>query len=413
MRKKQLLAVALSVCLAVTPPMSVNAQTGLTVEKDSAAEETVSESESGSETVEETVSEGESSTTAETVSESGSESTTEAETASGSEAESTTEAETASESESESTTETETVSESESTTEAETASESENTTETESTSESNINSIAKAYADSDSDSAVSAENSITEDFEAVTDFWGMTGTLVDESKLSIAEDGSNHYLAANGQKYATRTATKTFENVPDMETAEVSFKWYTTSLTSDSRTGRPGITLKSGDVDVVSVYVGEMRDAGADTAVYYSVQGGEITDTGKKVKAGAVQDVKISVDFASQKAVITINGEEYATVDVNAAAGKVDALMLNMAGGKGSGKTYTVNMGIDDFAMSWTEAQPSEGTISEDFESVTDFWGMTGALVSESKLSIAEDGKQPLSGSKRSEVCNQNSDKDL
>ena len=63
MRKKQLLAVALSVCLAVTPPMSVNAQTGLTVEKDSAAEETVSESESGSETVEETVSEGESSTT--------------------------------------------------------------------------------------------------------------------------------------------------------------------------------------------------------------------------------------------------------------------------------------------------------------------------------------------------------------
>ena len=234
MRKKQLLAVALSVCLAVTPPMSVNAQTGLTVEKDSAAAETVSESESGSETVEETVSEGESSTTAEVASESESESTTEAETASESESESTTEVETAS--------------------------------------ESDINSIAKVYADSDSDSAVSAENSITEDFEAVTDFWGMTGTLVDESKLSIAEDGSNHYLAVNGQKYATRTATKTFENVPDMETAEVSFKWYTTSLTSDSRTGRPGITLKSGDVDVVSVYVGEMRDAGADTAVYYSVR---------------------------------------------------------------------------------------------------------------------------------------------
>ena len=185
----------------------------------------------------------------------------------------------------------------------------------------------------------------------MTDFWGMTGTLVDESKLSIAEDGSNHYLAANGQKYATRTATKTFENVPDMETAEVSFKWYTTSLTSDSRTGRPGITLKSGDVEVVSVYVGEMRDAGADTAVYYSVQGGEITDTGKKVKAGAVQDVKISVDFTTMKAVITINGEEYATVDVNMAATKVDALMLNMAGGNGSGKTYTVNMGIDDFAL--------------------------------------------------------------
>ena len=380
MRKKQLLAVALSVCLAVTPPMSVNAQTGLTVEKDSAAAETVSESESGSETVEETVSEGESSTTAEVASESESESTTEAETASESGSESTTEAETASESESESTTE------------AETASESENTTEAESTSESDINSIAKVYADSDSDSAVSAENSITEDFEAVTDFWGMTGTLVDESKLSIAEDGSNHYLAVNGQKYATRTATKTFDNLPNMGTAEVSFKWYTTSLTSDSRTGRPGITLKSGDVEVVSVYVGEMRDAGADTAVYYSVQGGEITDTGKKVKAGAVQDVKISVDFTTMKAVITINGEEYATVDVNMAATKVDALMLNMAGGKGSGKTYTVNMGIDDFAMSWTEAQPSEGTISEDFESVTDFWGMTGALVDESKLSIAEDG---------------------
>ena len=392
MRKKQLLAVALSVCLAVTPPMSVNAQTGLTVEKDSAAAETVSESESGSETVEETVSEGESSTTAEVASESESESTTEAETASGSGSESTTEAETASESES--TTEAETASESgsENTTEAETASESENTTEAESTSESDINSIAKVYADSDSDSAVSAENSITEDFEAVTDFWGMTGVLVDESKLSIAEDGSNHYLAVNGQKYATRTATKTFENVPDMETAEVSFKWYTTSLTSDSRTGRPGITLKSGDVDVVSVYVGEMRDAGADTAVYYSVQGGDITDTGKKVKAGAVQDVKISVDFTTMKAVITINGEEYATVDVNMAATKVDALMLNMAGGKGSDKTYTVNMGIDDYAMSWTEAQPSEGTISEDFEAVTDFWGMTGTLVDENKLSIAEEG---------------------
>ncbi len=376
MRKKQILAVALSVCLAVTPTMSVSAQT-VADWGDNASAEAVSESESGSEDVvdengsetsTETAveSEGESETATETTAESGGESETATETTAESEGESETATETAAESEGESEVATETTAESEGESEtatettAESEDESETTTETVSESESENSTVAQTVSKSDNNIVVSAENIVTEDFEAVTDYWGMTGTLVDENKLSIAEDGDNHYLAVNGQKYATRTATKTFDNMPDMGTADIAFRWYTTSLTSDSKTGRPGITLKSGDVEVVSIYVGEMRSEGADTAVYYSVQGGEITDTGKTVKSGAVQDVKISVDFLTMKAVITINSEEFATIDVNAAASKVDALMLNMAGGNGSGKTYTVNMGIDDFSLSYTEAQGIE-----------------------------------------------------
>ncbi len=199
-----------------------------------------------------------------------------------------------------------------------------------------------------------AEGTVTVDCGTLD---GWSGSLVSESKLSVAEAGGSKYLAMNGEKYATRTAAKSLGELPDMGTATVSFKWYTTSLTSDSRKGTPGITLKSGDVEVVSVYMGEARGTAETEAVYYSVQGTAPTKIpSKTLTTAAAHNVVVSVDFSILKATIFIDGEEYITADVNAAATKVDTLMLNMAGGNGSGKTYTVNMGIGDFSMNYTNA---------------------------------------------------------
>ena len=211
---------------------------------------------------------------------------------------------------------------------------------------------------------------IEENFDSLSDLWGMTGDLA--GSLSLADGNSEKYLRVNGTKLATKTASKTFEDVPNMKTAKVSFTWYTTSLTSDSQSGRPGITLKSGDTEIISLYMSEWRPGNPGDAkkqakkAYYSTQDKPVSDEteiksveltgGEKVTHAVV----ISLDFEALEAKVSIDGSECLTTEINSAATKVDTFMINMAGGAGRGKTYDPDMGIDDFSMEYTDGSDIE-----------------------------------------------------
>ncbi len=248
--------------------------------------------------------------------------------------------------------------------------------------------------------AVNTDAQYYEDFEGddASDLWGLTGTLVDQSKLILAtSDDGNSYITLTGDTQSQRTATKTFNDMSALSSATFTYNIYPVNQTTDSRVGRPGIQLMSGEVEIVSVYTGEMRGA-STTSVYYSVYGSDITDTGVTINAGEWSTITINIDYEAYTAEIVVNDETVATVDINGAVTTLDSFVINMASTNslGSGKTYVAEIRYDNFSFRYEESAVQTGSETEDFEGedASDLWGLTGTLVDQSKLILAtsEDG---------------------
>ncbi|MCD8378969.1 MAG: Ig-like domain-containing protein [Lachnospiraceae bacterium] len=243
--------------------------------------------------------------------------------------------------------------------------------------------------------AVDTSAQYYEDFEGddASDLWGLTGTLVDQSKLILAtsEDG-NSYITLTGDTQSQRTATKIFDDMPALSSATFTYNIYPVNQTTDSWVGRPGIQLMSGDIEIVSVYTGEMRGA-TTTSVYYSVYGSDITDTGVTINAGEWSTITINIDYESYTAEIGVNDETVATVNINEAVTALDSFVINMTStnGLGSGKTYVAEIRYDNFSFSYEESAVQTGSDAENFEeeNASDLWGLTGNLVDEGKLILA------------------------
>lgn len=188
--------------------------------------------------------------------------------------------------------------------------------------------------------------------------WGMEGSFLERGTIGAADDGTgNKYLQIKGEKISTRSAVKSFE-VPSMKTAKVSFKWYVNNLTSDSRGGYAQFTLRNSGEEVFSLYHSDVRpNEDKSAALYYSTKGFEgKTDTGVKVEKNTSYQVDITFDFLNHTVSAALGG----TVIVDQApigefTTKVDEFAFTGAGTLGSGKTFTVDCGIDNFFLDYEE----------------------------------------------------------
>ncbi len=249
-------------------------------------------------------------------------------------------------------------------------------------------------------------NFLSEDFESVTDNWGMTGAL--SGNVSVDADGK--YLKLEGNRLHNegstvvdlRTAVKEFSEVTSaMSTATVEYKWLTSTMTSASQAGRAGIQLTSEGVEILTLYMGEHRggssttdDKKENTPVYYSVANGAVTATSTRINSNSEHTVRIDLDFGAHTATVTLDGAVIAEdIPFNEAADRVDGLSfvarINDGQTLKNTDAFDVKMGMDDFNLAWTVA--GQKSLSEDFESVTDNWGMTGALAG--NVSVDADGK--------------------
>ena len=191
--------------------------------------------------------------------------------------------------------------------------------------------------------------------------WGMTGDL--SGMVAVAQDGNgNNYLQLKGEKVSTKTAEKVFDVPTVLNKATVSFKWYTTAQTSDSRQGSGSIQLwQSGDEggagkEVFSLYMGELRAAGDTADLRYSVAGlDNAVVTGIKAAHSSVHDVNLQFDFTTSTVTITIDGQVVGTPAFDASATRIDQLVFKGEGPISSGRTFALDMGIDDFLLTYEE----------------------------------------------------------
>ena len=229
-------------------------------------------------------------------------------------------------------------------------------------------------------------NSLSEDFESVTDNWGMSA-ITTKGTIEVVEDNGNHYLKMTTKEGERSTSKVLVENAPDMETSTISFKWYTTTFSSTSGAGYAGIRISDGDNELVTLYLNDIRGEDGKqntTPLYYTVYGSaDKQDTGKTIDAKTVHDIEITFDFTAHQLSVKLDGDVAAEgIDFLSTATKADKFTMLTEGAK-----PTVNMGIDDFYMEWTTG---EVTIVEDFESVTDNWGMS-AITTKGTIEVVED----------------------
>lgn len=189
--------------------------------------------------------------------------------------------------------------------------------------------------------------------------WEMTGDLADG--ISVADEGGNNYLRLSKEKCSTKSAVKELGDLPRMKTAKVCFQLYTTSLTADKSVDA-GIaaSLRQDGTEVLSLCYGNIRTAGTTTDLYYYTDSFDTKQAlGVKVANGGKIAVEIEFDFTAGKtgtADITIDGTKLAAgVALPANVSKVNQFAFFGAGGLGSGKTFTTDIGIDNFAMSYEE----------------------------------------------------------
>ncbi len=229
-----------------------------------------------------------------------------------------------------------------------------------------------------------ADSTIFNDFEAETGNWGFSGDLAGNISVATKSESDNYLLFARS-KEATgeKLATKAFADMPEMTSAKVSFEWSTISLTSTSQAGFLGVSLLSGDREILTLYYDELRGVGDSKNkgnIWYSTNDGAMVDTGVNVDYGSAHDVVVDLDFTTHTMDVSMDGSSLLTdVAFSEIVSKVDALSM---GQYGTVKISNVNMGIDDFVLSWEEftGLGEEYTISDDFENVTDNWGFTGDL---------------------------------
>ena len=220
--------------------------------------------------------------------------------------------------------------------------------------------------------AEDADGYISYDFESeeAGSNWGVTGdsAISDNTKVVADADTGNQYLQLCRYKEAKgkKLATKAFENVPLMNSATISFDWYTTELKSESKTGALGLSLQNDGKEIVALYYKEIRDPGNTTGIFYSTYGKEYSewiDTGVDVEYGSKHLVEINVDFVTHLLDVSIDGSEVISdVAFDMFTNKIDTLVFGQW--RDSKKHNRVDMGIDNFCMNWQE-NTGEDTVSQ------------------------------------------------
>ncbi len=199
------------------------------------------------------------------------------------------------------------------------------------------------------------EVSITEDFETITD-WNLDGTLA--GKFSVASDGNGgHYLLGNGREVGTGNAyaKKVFADLPDMASAEVSVDWIASDaeLKTGDKASWYALQLWSGEVELVSLYVSDLR-GNVPAKVYYSSTGiGDRKETGVTFKQGQTLNVKFSLNFADHTLDIYLDGARVVSgVSFNALAAKVDTFAIATLDDAAAKKKYP-NFALDNFCFAY------------------------------------------------------------
>lgn len=194
--------------------------------------------------------------------------------------------------------------------------------------------------------------------------WEMTGDL--SSAVSIIKDETteNKYLKFYKSEARTTVTTRTFNDLPKMSEAEVAFKWYFGGQTSTSRAGFTGIKFMEGTTEFLSLYIGEMRNAGDTSSLYYSTAGfSAMVDSGVKVANGNWYNISIEFDFANDSAIIYVGETQAATVAINEVTQKIDAMAFVTFDPNGATKV-TPTMGIDDFSIRYVEKTAEDDVVT-------------------------------------------------
>ncbi len=198
---------------------------------------------------------------------------------------------------------------------------------------------------------------IIEDFETTTD-WQLEGTLA--GKFSVQPDGKGgHYLLGNGGEVGSGNAyaKKVFADLPDMETAEISVDWIANSaeLKTQDKQAYYALQLWSGDMELVSLYVSDLR-GNAEAKLYYSTTGiGDKQETGVTFKQGQTLNVKFALNFQTHTVDIYLNGTKAVSgVGFNVLATKADTFAIATLDDTAAKKKYP-NFAIDNFAFAYKE----------------------------------------------------------
>ena len=201
--------------------------------------------------------------------------------------------------------------------------------------------------------------SIIEDFETTTD-WGLEGKLA--GKFTVKEDGKGgHYLVGDGSEIGTGNAyaKKVFADLPDMETAEVAVDWIASSaeLKTGDKQSYYALQLWSGESELVSLYVSDLR-GNTPAKLYYSTTGiAEKKDTGVTFKQGQTLKVKYALNFASHTLSIYLDGTEVASgVSFDALTTKVDTFAIATLDDTAAKKKYP-NFAVDNFSLTYLNSK--------------------------------------------------------
>ncbi len=240
---------------------------------------------------------------------------------------------------------------------------------------------------------------ISEDFEGEEiGAWDMTGTLVDNNWVSVAELDGNKYLNVNTKdRKGNWDATKTLEDVPAVMTnATVSFDWYTGTVTSGNRAGYFGLQFLDNGTEVLSLYANDMRSAEKypTSALYYSANGYDAKVASEAtVQFNTWYDVDVTFDFEAHTATIKLDGEDVAAVEISETIQKVNQFAMASLEPTGVEKVSFVGGGVDNFKMNYNKFKLSTDFEAEDIG----VWDMTGTLVDNNWVSVGElDGNKYL-----------------
>ncbi len=192
--------------------------------------------------------------------------------------------------------------------------------------------------------------------------WDMTGDL--SGSVTIVEASGNKYLQLQKNEARTTTTIRRFENMPKMTEATVEFDWYTGGQTSTSRMGFTGFKLMAGDVDLITLYTGEMRAAGDTTSVYYTTGGFDAkVESAVKVTGGAWNTVSADFDFVNDTVTVAVNGAAIVTTAIDPVVQKVDGFGFLTVDPNG-GTKVTLTAGIDNLTISYVEKTAEDETVT-------------------------------------------------
>ena len=212
-------------------------------------------------------------------------------------------------------------------------------------------------------SAQADQEVMTEDFEG-TDIgtWGME--VPAGGTLGVVEDSTNsanHYLNFTVKEKERTSTRKLFgtETAPEMESASMSFRWYTTTVVSNSNGGYAGLRIMDGSNEIVSLYLNDIRgQAGKQntTPLYYTVNGAaDKVKTEATIDVNTIHDMVLNFDFEAHKLEIKMDGNTVVSnVEFNPLTKSVESFAFHTVGSK-----PTVNIGIDDFRLDYVKGSTS------------------------------------------------------